>query len=117
MDENDCFAVVARSGDRAWPRPAPLLLALLPAWSALGLAVAVGRAPMAWWVVAGLALAALAALDQVRLLRRPTPDVLRRTADDDDPVERVVVANANQLAPQSQLHAAATDAVVRRCRP
>ncbi|WP_231120342.1 DUF58 domain-containing protein [Cognatilysobacter tabacisoli] len=66
---------------RAWPRPAPPLLALLPAWSALGLAVAVGRAPAAWWVVAGLALAAVAALDLVRLLRRPTPHVQRRTAD------------------------------------
>jgi hypothetical protein len=32
---------------RAWPRPAPALLALLPAWSALGLAVAIGRAPIA----------------------------------------------------------------------
>ncbi len=62
---------------RAWPRPAPGLVWALIAWAALGLAVSIGVAPVRFWVIAFAALAALALLDVLLLLRAPTPEVAR----------------------------------------
>lgn len=66
---------------RAFPRPAPFVLALLVLWSLLGIAVAFGFATTMQWQVAGLGFAALLLLDFALLWRAPTPLVERRLAD------------------------------------
>lgn len=58
-------------------RPAPLLLALLMAWGAAGLAVVLGFAPRGAWPALGGAIAALALLDALWLRSLPTPQATR----------------------------------------
>ncbi len=65
----------------SWPRPAPAALWLLGLWAALGLAVSIGWIVDAAWQFAGAALAVLALIDAVALLRRATPQVERQIAD------------------------------------
>ena len=55
--------------ERSWPRPAPPLMAALVAWGVLGLAASLDLVPAAAWGAAGVALAALAALDAWRIAR------------------------------------------------
>ncbi|MCF7223557.1 DUF58 domain-containing protein [Marilutibacter chinensis] len=66
---------------RTLPRPAPLLLALLVLWAALGLAASTGTVPPRWWQGAGAALGLLALIDLVRVWRLPLPQVERSVPD------------------------------------
>jgi uncharacterized protein (DUF58 family) len=58
-------------------RPAPALVGALLAWAVLGLAASFGVVPGEAWLIAGAALALLAAIDAFVLLRRATPVVRR----------------------------------------
>lgn len=72
----------ARARDaRGWPRPAPRLLGLLAAWAAVGIAWVAGIVPAAAWTLSGIAIALVAAVDGLRLLRRAPPEVARRMPD------------------------------------
>jgi uncharacterized protein (DUF58 family) len=64
--------------DRGWPRPAPLLLGLLALWSAVGVAWLAGVFSATAWTFTGIAIAALALIDALRLVRIAPPDVARR---------------------------------------
>lgn len=61
----------------ALPRPAPVLIALLVLWSALGLAVSFALLPAWSWQAAGAAIASCALFDLWRLRRRATPEIVR----------------------------------------
>ena len=69
------------SVSRAWPRPAPALLAALAAWAALGVPVTLERLDAGAWAWAGLALATVVLVDLARLLATPAPRVTRRAPD------------------------------------
>ncbi|BCT92141.1 membrane protein [Lysobacter helvus] len=58
-------------------RPAPPLLACLFAWAAIGLLASLEFVPASTWTWSGIALAAAALLDGVRLWRAAPPDVSR----------------------------------------
>src|SRR3546814_3945986 len=58
-------------------RPAPLLVVAFVAWTALGVATSFGWLPSHAWPLAGVAVAAAALLDLLRLRRRATPEVVR----------------------------------------
>ncbi len=62
-------------------RPAGTLIVALLAWAALGVAVGLQWLDVAWWTMAGAALAVVAAIDWWALRRRPTPDAVREVAD------------------------------------
>lgn len=66
---------------RAWPRPAPPLLALLVLCGALGAAGASGALTPAQWAGLPALLAAIALLDAWRVTRRADPRVERRLPD------------------------------------
>jgi uncharacterized protein (DUF58 family) len=79
-------APARRAGDgtgarRAWPRPAPLLLAALVAWGALGVPVTLDRLPADAWMWTGIVLALLALLDLARLVAMPAPQARRRAPE------------------------------------
>ena len=59
-------------------RPAPLLVALLVLWGALGVAVALGAVPWLAWHAMAAVLALAAFVDALRLWRMPPPRVLRQ---------------------------------------
>lgn len=61
-------------------RPAPLLLWLLLAWTALGAAASFGYAPLPAWLAAGGALAVLALFDAWRLRGVASPELRRELA-------------------------------------
>ena len=58
-------------------RPGPALVAALVGWALLGLAASLGWLPADAWMIAGAALATLAAIDAFVLARRATPQVRR----------------------------------------
>ena len=62
-------------------RPGSVLLALLLAWTLLGLAASLGLVPAPAWWAGGALLAALALGDALALRRTPTPDAVRRVAE------------------------------------
>lgn len=66
---------------RAWPRPAPALLALLAGWGLLGIPVTLERLPTQAWAWAGAALGAIALVDLVRVIALPPPRVMRRAPE------------------------------------
>ncbi|TZF85109.1 DUF58 domain-containing protein [Cognatilysobacter lacus] len=63
---------------RGWPRPAAGLLALLAAWSVVGIGLIAGLVDGAVWAGSGVAIALIVLLDGGRLLRRVVPQVTRR---------------------------------------
>lgn len=62
-------------------RPAPLLLAVLLAWAALGGTVLGGLLPRWSWAAMGLAVLLLALLDAWRVARQPSPQVQRHVPE------------------------------------
>ncbi|AWH26990.1 DUF58 domain-containing protein [Stenotrophomonas sp. YAU14D1_LEIMI4_1] len=62
-------------------RPAPLLLAVLLAWAALGGTVLGGLLPRWSWAAMGLAALLLALLDAWRVARQPSPQVQRQVPE------------------------------------
>ncbi|AWH34836.1 MULTISPECIES: DUF58 domain-containing protein [Stenotrophomonas] len=62
-------------------RPAPLLLAVLLAWAALGGMVLGGLLPRWSWAAMGLAALLLALLDAWRVARQPSPQVQRQVPE------------------------------------
>ncbi|AWH23164.1 DUF58 domain-containing protein [Stenotrophomonas sp. ZAC14D2_NAIMI4_6] len=62
-------------------RPAPLLLAVLLAWAALGGTVLGGLLPRWSWAAMGLAVLLLALLDAWRVARQPSPQVQRQVPE------------------------------------
>src|SRR3546814_11571076 len=68
-DDDVAFAF----GDQAM-RPAPLLVVAFVAWTALGVATSFGWLPSHARPLAGVAIAAAALPDLLRLRRRPTPE-------------------------------------------
>jgi len=62
-------------------RPAPLLIVLLVLWGLLGVPVALHYLPQLPWAVTGAVIGAVALLDMLLLVRRPTPLVQRELPD------------------------------------
>ncbi|WP_312369410.1 DUF58 domain-containing protein [Stenotrophomonas sp.] len=62
-------------------RPAPLLIVLLVLWGLLGIPVALHYLPQLPWAVTGAVIGAVALLDMLLLVRRPTPLVQRELPD------------------------------------
>ena len=66
---------------RGWPRPSRWMVGAGVLWSLVGVAVVVGLLPERWWGWIGGALAGLALVDLLLLLRIATPEASRELAD------------------------------------
>lgn len=66
---------------RAFAQAGRALLALLAVWAALGAAVAIERLPASAWAWAGVAIASVAGIDLLRLLRLAPPTATRTAPD------------------------------------
>ena len=94
---------------RSWPRPAPPLTAALVAWGLVGLAASVHLVPQPAWIATGAVIAAIAALDAWRIVRRGLPQVSRVVHDTwpigvERPVTLKLQANVSQRVDVFDLH-------------